>query len=111
MSGTRWTLGILGLWIALAAFLQFGHQGDLWNDLLVGTVVLILGITLAAEATWIAWTVGVLGAWLIVAAFLPSLHSGAGIVWNNLIIGLGVAGVAAVRAGGKSHGTHSEAHS
>ncbi len=110
MSATRWTLGILGLWIALSAFLQFGHQGDLWNDLLVGTVVLILGITLAAQVTWSAWTVGVLGGWLIVAAFLPTLHSGSAILWNNLIIGLGVAGVAAVSVGGKSQKKHTEAH-
>lgn len=39
MSGSRWTVGLLGLWIAVAAFIGLGSQANLWNNLVVGLTV------------------------------------------------------------------------
>jgi hypothetical protein len=35
--------------------------------------------------------VGLLGLWLAIAAFIPGLRDGAGLLWNNLIVGIAVA--------------------
>lgn len=91
MSGSRWTVGLLGLWIAVSAFLGFGSEAHLWNDLLVGLVILTAGFPLKVESRWEGWTAGVLGLWLVVAAFVPGLREGTGLLWNNLLVGLVVA--------------------
>lgn len=96
-SGSRWTVGILAVWIALSAFLGFGSQDHLWNDLLVGLAVLMAGIPLVVEAKWEGWTAGVLGVWLVVAAFVPGLREGTGLVWDNLVVGVVLAAVALIR--------------
>ncbi len=96
MNGSRWTLTLLGLWAAASAFLGFGSEGYLWNNLLVGLFVLFAGVPLGTEAKWEGWTEGVLGLWLILAAFLPGLREGAAVMWNNVIVGLAVAGTALV---------------
>jgi hypothetical protein len=35
--------GILGLWLVVAAFLNFGASVNLWNYLIVGVLVAIFG--------------------------------------------------------------------
>lgn len=108
MTGTRWTVGLLGLWIAVAAFLGFGSQGHLWNDLLVGLATLTAGFPLIAESKWEGWTAGVLGLWLVVAAFIPGLREGTGLLWNNLLVGLGVVLAAVVPP--RKHRTPAHGH-
>jgi hypothetical protein len=113
MSGSRWTVGILAVWITLSAFLGFGSQAHLWNDLLVGLAVLMAGIPLVVEAKWEGWTAGVLGVWLVVAAFVPGLREGTGLVWNNLLVGGVLAAVALIRpreSSTKSPSTESPSH-
>ena len=99
MSASRWTVGLLGLWIAVSAFLGLGSQGHLWNDLLVGAVVLTVGFPLKVESTWEGWTAGALGLWLVVAAFVPGLREGTGLLWNNLLVGGAIALAAVVPPG------------
>jgi len=94
MTGTRWTLAALGLWVAGSAFMGLGAQGYLWSNLLVGLLVLVLGIPLIVEMKWEAWVVGALGVWLMVAAFVPGLTQGAGLSWNNTLVGLIIASAA-----------------
>lgn len=94
MSGKRWTVGLLGLWIALAAFLGMGPQANLWNDLIAGIIIAGLGFPLIAESKWEGWTAGLLGVWLIIAAFIPGLVQGAGLFLNDLLVG-GVVALAA----------------
>jgi hypothetical protein len=94
MQAKRWTLGILGLWFIVAAFLSLGTTGHLWNDVVVGAVVALVSLT-GERSTW-AWVAAVAGVWMIVAAFISPLLAGAGLIWNNLIVGalIGVAGLA-----------------
>ncbi len=101
MKWKAWTIGILGLWLALVPFLQWGSEAHRWNDLTVGVIVTIVGFAAARAKPWQGWTAGILGLWAIVAAFVPSLLSGTGLMWNNVIVGLlmAVAGFAALGGG------------
>lgn len=85
MTAKRWTLGLLGIWLILAAFLGFGTTGHLWNDVIVGALVALVSLS-GERGTW-AWIAGVAGIWMIVAGFIPALVAGAGLIWNNLIVG------------------------
>lgn len=86
MEAKRWILGILGVWLILAAFLAFGATGNLWNNVLVGAVVALVSLT-GERSPW-GWVAGVVGLWTIVAGFIPALVTGAGLIWNNLIVGV-----------------------
>jgi uncharacterized BrkB/YihY/UPF0761 family membrane protein len=86
MQAKRWTLGILGLWLILAAFLTLGSTGHLWNDVIVGAVVALTSLTVGERGGW-SWLAGLAGVWLIVAGFIPVLVTGTGLIWNNLIVG------------------------
>ncbi len=104
-----WTNGILGIWLFIAAFLNFGPTGNMWDNLIVGVIVAVAGFTMLKEANWEGWLSGVLGIWLIIAAFIPVLQQNAGNLWNGIIVGilLMVAGFAALAVG---HSHHTEIH-
>jgi hypothetical protein len=95
-----WTSGILGLWLLLSPFLGLGPKGNFWNDLIVGVVVAIVGFGMVQAASWQGWTAGFLGLWLIIAAFIPGVVTGAGLLWNDIIVGLiiAIAGFTALSA-------------
>ncbi|MFO7853505.1 MAG: SPW repeat domain-containing protein [Bacteroidota bacterium] len=86
-----WVNGILGLWLMVAAFLGFSPTVNLWNNLVVGLIVAIVGYTFVKQKPWQAWVCMVFGVWMIIAAFIPSLTSGQGYLWNDLISGLIIA--------------------
>jgi hypothetical protein len=83
-----WTIGILGVWLFIAAFLNFAASGNLWNNLIVGIIVGIAGFTMIKAKSWQGWTAGILGIWLIIAAFIPSLQAHMGNMWNGIIVGI-----------------------
>jgi len=93
-----WTNGILGTWLVIAAFLNFTPTGNMWNNLIVGIIVAIVGFAMIKEKGWQGWTSGILGLWLIVAAFIPALKEQTPNLWNDLITGLivAIAGYAAI---------------
>lgn len=100
MTWKGWTNGVLGLWLLLAAFLGMGPKGNFWNDLIVGIIVAIVGFGMVQGKPWQGWTAGIFGLWLIVAAFIPGFLSSAGLIWNNIIVGLivAIAGFAALKS-------------
>lgn len=83
--------GVLGLWLIVAAFLNFSAVGNLWDNLIVGVIVAIAGFMMISKKSWQGWTEGILGIWLVVAAFIPSLQAHIGNLWNDLIVGVIVA--------------------
>lgn len=87
VSGQAWTIAILGLWLITAAFLKFGSTANLWNNLLVGIVVAIIGYTIIKQKKWQSWTCMLMGIWMIIAAFIPSLKIDQGYLWNDVISG------------------------
>ncbi len=100
-----WTNGILGIWLVIAAFLPMSATANLWDNLIVGIVVGIAGLTMVKEKPWQGWLAGIMGLWLIVAAFIPALQLHTGNLWNDLISGVVVmvAGFGALNAGEKHH--------
>ncbi len=99
MLGTRWTAGILGVWLVVAATLGLGAHANMWNDLLVGMVVGFTSFSIGVESKLEGWTVGLSALWLMAAAFIPALHVGAGLIWNDVLMGILLAGAAFVPAG------------
>lgn len=99
-----WTNGILGLWLILAAFLNFSAVGNLWDNLIVGVVVVIVGFLMVSKKSWQGWLSVVMGVWLVIAAFIPGLQAHTGNLWNDLISGIivAIAGFAALGGGSKS---------
>ncbi len=83
-----WTNGIIGIWLFIAAFLNFSSTGNVWDDILVGIVAAVVGFAMVKEKPWQGWLTGLVGIWLIIAAFIPSLVIGAGNEWNAVISGI-----------------------
>ena len=88
---------VLGIWLLIAPFL-LGNSGGgalaMWNDMVVGVIVLILAwIRFAnpASATGLSWTNAVLGLWLILAPFILGYSGTAAALWNDIIVGIAVA--------------------
>jgi len=110
MKWKGWTIGILGLWLALTGFLGLGQVGNLWDDLIVGTVVAIVGFWMTGDKSWQGWVAGLLGLWMLVAAFIPDLVAGAGLTWNNLVVGLVIAAAGFAALGDGAQDEHPSAH-
>ena len=83
-----WVNGILGIWLVIAAFLNFAPKGNLWDNLIVGVIVAVLGFTMVKAKPWQGWLAGIVGLWLVVAAFIPGLQAHTGNLWNDLICGI-----------------------
>lgn len=84
---------VLGLWVLATALIGFSHTVVLWSNLIAGGVVAVASLSTARIALWQQWVTGTLGLWLVVAAFIYELHSGAGLLWNNLLVGSAIATV------------------
>lgn len=86
-----WVAGILGLWGIVSPAIFKTRTGNLWNDIIVGIIVAISGFTMVKERTWQGWLAGILGIWWIIAGCIPALTTGAGRIWNDIIVGILVA--------------------
>ena len=85
-----WLNFLLGLWMVISGFLPgvvHNKSVSLWNDLIVGVLVLIFGAWVASKK-WPEWINVILGIWLIIAAFIPSVVTAAA---NNIIVGILIA--------------------
>lgn len=95
-----WINGILGLWMIVTPFLAFSGVGYFWNDLIIGIVVAVIGLSFVRPRPWQAWVSILAGLWLAVVAFVPAIALG-GLFWNNILSGIviAVAGFSAMSAG------------
>ena len=95
-----WTNAALGIWIFIAAFLNFSPLGNLWDNLIVGVVATIAGFTMINQKSWQGWLAGIMGIWLVIAAFIPGLQAQSGNMWNDMISGilLMIAGFGAIES-------------
>ncbi len=100
MKETRWqdsTNVLLGGWLILAPFFGIGVTGDIAaiNSYLTGTAVAIFAITaLVRPQMWEEYTNLVLGFWLIIAPFVLGFTNLVGPMYNQIIVGLLIGGVA-----------------
>ena len=97
-----WTVGILGLWIFIAAFLKFTPKGNMWDNLIVGIIIGIVALYMIKPKPWQGWLSLIVGVWLIIAAFIPSLQAHTANLWNDAISGIlaMIGGFAALGNGG-----------
>jgi len=107
-----WTNGIIGVWLFIAAFLNFAPQGNMWNVLIIGIVSAIIGFLMVKEKPWQGWLTGIVGIWLIIAAFIPGLTTHIGNEWNAIICGilLMIGGFGALGQTSGTTDTHAHAH-
>lgn len=81
---------LLGVWLIIAAFAIAVSQQAYWNDLIVGILVLILGVTRLSKPTEgtkpAGWTNAAIGIWLIAAPFILNYPT-AREMWNDIIVG------------------------
>ena len=80
-------VGLLGVWLIVAAFLPLPAVIEIWSNLITGVLVALLGFSLGAYTQDRHWIAGIAGLWTIVSAFIPGLHSGAGLLINNIACG------------------------
>ena len=86
---------VLGAWLIIAPFV-LGYQTmvALWNNIIVGAIVLILAWIRAANPNsmpGLSWINVILGVWLIIAPFVLGYASTTGIRWNDIVVGIGIA--------------------
>ncbi len=79
---------LLGLWLFVSAFLEFGSDGSVWNYFNVGIVLVSVSFFLNQGKPQQSWIAGILGFWLIIVAIAPFLVRGIGVYLNNIIVGL-----------------------
>ncbi|WP_226480202.1 SPW repeat domain-containing protein [Natrinema amylolyticum] len=96
-------VAVLGAWVALSVLVFQTDPAPLWNDVLVGLVVLVAAgynyyrvSNDVPLSTGIASLIAVLGVWLIVSAAL--LEMAGGLFWSTLATGLLIAGLAGYNA-------------
>lgn len=84
---------VLGIWLAVAAFLLTMTGGAFWNDLVGGLVVAVLAAVRVARPTVqtkvIGWINAAIGAWFVVAPYaLDYLATAA--YFNDMVVGAGL---------------------
>jgi hypothetical protein len=90
-----WLVALVGLWEVIAvAVLGYSAAGTaMWDAILVGAVLLILGIWAALSNQTgtdrtLDWINVVLGVWLIIAPFLLGYSALTAALWNDIIVGI-----------------------
>ncbi|ARS91834.1 SPW repeat domain-containing protein [Natrarchaeobaculum aegyptiacum] len=93
----------VGLWVAISVFLLDAATASIWNNVLVGLLVLLAaGYNVYRLSNDVPLSIGVstlvalLGIWLIVAAALLEMLGG--LFWSTLASGLLIAGLAGYNA-------------
>lgn len=88
---------ILGLWLIISPW-ALGYLADTtaaWNAYIVGIIVVVAAAaTLVAFHRWEEWINVALGAWLIVSPFLFGQEGHAVVMWNQIVTGVLVGGLA-----------------
>lgn len=103
---TKWLAGanaVLGLWLIAAPFV-FGVSGTgLWNAVIVGSLIAIVGgynwyLTTKGEEVSVAGAGfnALLGLWVIAAPFL--FDPGTSALWNDVIVGVVVSSLGGYNA-------------
>jgi len=91
----NWLVALAGLWEVIAVFI-LGYTASstaLWNALIVGVALLVLGVWAALsnqETTdkFLDWINVVIGVWLIIAPFILGYSAIVAAIWNDIIVGL-----------------------
>jgi hypothetical protein len=91
---------LLGIWLIIAPFV-LGYSNierATWNAIIVGVLVLAMAavrISDPARRPGLSWANMVLGIWLILSPFIMDYSRFAEPLWNDIICGVVIAGMAA----------------
>ena len=98
----NWVNFVLGIWLVIAGFIPSittSKTASLWNDLIVGILVLIFAFVAISAKKALCWVNVVMGIWLIIAAFIPGIvGKKSGNLWNDLISGIIILAIALIAA-------------
>lgn len=92
-----WTVVTLGIYLVLAPLIGIGTIGGVAaiNSYVVGTLVALIAFSAVAQMeVWKEYTNMILGFWLVAAPFVLNFTDLVVPVWNQVIVGILVAGVA-----------------
>jgi len=98
---------VLGLWLAVSPWvLSYAHEAvPAWNAHIIGIVIAAAAVSaLVAFQKWEEWANAALGAWLIVSPLILGFSTLTAALWNQLIVGALVLGLAGWAAIADSHG-------
>lgn len=93
----RWVELAIGGWLIAAPFV-LGYEGvAYWNDILVGLLTVVLAIlALSPRSFAYQWTGFTIGVWLLLAPFVLQYVETPAALWNDVICGVLLLGVASV---------------
>jgi hypothetical protein len=89
---------LLGLWLAMSPWIpSYANEvTPAWNAHVVGVIIAVAALAaLAAFQEWEEWVNVTLGAWLVLSPYLLGLASHTTAFWNQIIVGMLVALLAA----------------
>ncbi len=97
-----WVVALFGLWEVIAPFL-LGYSAvgaALWDAIIIGVVLIVLAgwaalVDQEGTIKSLSWVNAVLGLWLIIAPFILTYSGTAAAMWNDIVVGLVVAVLAA----------------
>jgi len=84
----RILIGLCGVWLMIAAVWRWSPGVQLWSNLVVGTVTIVGGFSIAKYYQRSGIASQTLGIWITAAAFIPALLSGEPLVANNIVVGM-----------------------
>ncbi len=85
---SAWLVGLAGIWMFITPFIGFTPIGNAWSDWITGVLVAVFGFALVSRTAWQGWAAGIVAIWVFIAGFIPALLAGAGLWWNDLIVGV-----------------------
>ncbi|MGB5150313.1 MAG: SPW repeat protein [Mycobacterium sp.] len=104
---------LLGIWLVIAPFaLAYSHNtGALWNDIIVGVVVVALAGVRAFvpdNNVRLSWSTAAIGVWLVIAPFALGHSAITANMWNDVVVGIAVGALSVwgAVAGQQMHGPH-----
>jgi hypothetical protein len=92
-----WLNLALGLWLFVAGLFPAAQIMDAgaWNHYIAGlAIAIVAGVAISRPQKWEEWTNLILGLWVFLAPFLLGFWEVGWSLWNHLIIGMVVAGLA-----------------
>ncbi len=97
-----WIVALFGLWEVIAPFLlgYLAVGAALWDAIIIGVVLIVLAgwaalVNQEGTIKSLNWINAVLGLWLIIAPFILAYSGTAAAMWNDIIVGVVVAVLAA----------------
>ncbi len=93
-----WVILILGAWLFFSPFWMTGYASSgsvaAWDSYVLGVAAVVFAIAaLGTGQRWEEWVELVIGAWLIIAPFVLRFYTSEyGAAWNQIIVGILIAG-------------------